>query len=58
LELEETWTTGNITKAPSDIKSLRPNDKVNVRWNTGKLEYDVKWKKVEEQIKKGEGVIF
>lgn len=33
---------------------LRPNDKVNVQYPDGKIEYSVKWKKVKKSVEKGE----
>ena len=32
---------------------LRPNDKVTIRHKDGKIEFDVKYKKVSEDIKSG-----
>ncbi|USN55378.1 MAG: hypothetical protein H6765_01975 [Candidatus Peribacteria bacterium] len=33
---------------------LRPNDKVNVKYADGRIEYDVKYKKVKAEIESGE----
>lgn len=33
---------------------IRPNDKVNVKYKNGKVEYDIKYKKVKDLIAKGE----
>gem|GEM_PF-2174195 len=32
---------------------LRPNDKINVQYADGKIEYGVKWKKVKEEVESG-----
>ncbi len=37
---------------------IRPNDKVNVRYTDGKIVMDVKYKKVEDDIKNGNAVII
>jgi hypothetical protein len=43
-------TPNHVTQ--NNIKTkLRPNDKVNVRYNDGHMEFDVKYKKVVDDIK-------
>ena len=37
---------------------LRPNDKVTVRYSDGKVEFDVKYKKVADDIKSGKAEII
>ena len=37
---------------------LRPNDKVTVRYSDGKVEFDVKYKKVSDDIKAGKAEII
>lgn len=39
-------------------KKLRPNDKVNVKYENGKVEYEVKYKKVKDDIDSGKAKIF
>jgi len=39
------------TSSPNSKKKLRPNDKVAVKYSNGKVLYDVKYKKVEQDIK-------
>jgi hypothetical protein len=42
------------TNSQNNIKTkLRPNDKVSVRYSDGHMEFDVKYKKVVDDIKAG-----
>ena len=43
----------SITQVVETQKKLRPNDKVSVRYKDGSLQYDVKYKKVKDDIKSG-----
>lgn len=47
FEIIETTNNTNTSR------KIRPNDKVNVRYVDGKMEFDVKYKKVMEDIKAG-----
>ena len=45
-------TPNHVTQ--NNIKTkLRPNDKVNVRYSDGRMEWEVKYKKVSDDIKAG-----
>lgn len=39
-------------------KKIRPNDKVNVKYPNWKVEYEVKYKKVKEDVESGKAKIF
>lgn len=60
LEVEEsrggrsgsTGTTNAVAER-KDHGKLRPNDKVSVKHADGRMEYDVKWKKVKEEVEAG-----
>jgi preprotein translocase subunit SecA len=45
----------NQNKSPKihTQKKIRPNDKVNVRHSDGRMEFDVKYKRVVDEIKNG-----
>ena len=55
-----TWETTQSQQTFTIQKSnkLRPNDKVTVRYSDGKIEFDVKYKKVSEDIKTGKAEII
>ncbi len=64
LELDDedlVVTSSSSTSSWSDIeviqpvrKKLRPNDKINVQYQDGRIEYAVKYKKIKEKIESGE----
>ena len=54
FEIIEMNENEDINKSTSNIRTkLRPNDKVNVRYNDGHMERDIKYKKVVDDIKDG-----
>jgi hypothetical protein len=52
FELNDTPSTTTSTNI-LDPKDLRPNDKVNIVYPDGRRSYDVKWKKVEQEVMSG-----
>lgn len=48
IEIQENDGTDYQTTRTS--KKLRPNDKVNVQYADGKIEYGVKWKKIKDEV--------
>ena len=54
FEIIEMDENQNINKSTNTIRTkLRPNDKVNVRYTDGRMEWEVKYKKVSDDIKSG-----
>lgn len=51
IELDD--SAGPIQAAVRKEGKLRPNDKVNVQYGDGRIEYGVKWKKVKEAVEAG-----
>ncbi len=52
----KTWSvesTENKTVAVTENTKIRPNDKVTVKYEDGKMEYGVKYKKVKEDVESG-----
>ncbi len=54
IDLSEQWPAANQVENTKTNAKLRPNDKVNVRYPDGRIEYDLKYKKVKDAIDKGE----
>lgn len=53
FEIIELDNTPRETKTIRNVGKLRPNDKVNVRYQDGRMEFDVKYKKVADDLKNG-----
>ena len=51
IELDD--TPSSFQSAVRKEGKFRPNDKVNVQYADGKIEYGVKWKKVKEEVEAG-----
>lgn len=65
LEVDDTSVENSRADSPSEAVSarkdhgkLRPNDKVSVKHVDGRLEYDVKWKKVKEDVEAGRAQVI
>lgn len=61
FEIFEVWDEGNKkdeknidnSKVVSPNTKIRPNDKVTVKYEDGKMEYEVKYKKVKDDVESG-----
>jgi hypothetical protein len=46
-------TTNQPSQPVATNAKIRPNDKVTVRYEDGRMEYEVKYKKVKEDVESG-----
>lgn len=60
IEIFELDTAPSTTTSTNtlDPKDLRPNDKVNIVYPDGRRSYDVKWKKVEQEVMSGKAKLM
>lgn len=59
IELDEAggFPTDAVT-VPAPSQKIRPNDKVAVKYTDGRVDYDIKWKKVKADVESGEAELL